>query len=93
MFSLIGIEKPATEKIAGFFFIRRFIRHCLISSVLGLPVGWCGTVPHPALSASISVPLDVIQAHVRHVSIQTKTAIYGSAPTNRMIDELGKAFS
>jgi hypothetical protein len=30
---------------------------------------------------------------VRHVSIQTKTAIYGSAPTNRMIDELGKAFS
>ena len=39
------------------------------------------------------VPLDVIQAQMGHASIQTTTAIYGRAPTQRRVDELGKAFS
>ena len=38
------------------------------------------------------VPLDVIQAQMGHASIQTTTAIYGRAPIQRRVDELGKAF-
>ena len=38
------------------------------------------------------VPLDVIQAQMGHTSIQTTTAIYGRAPIQRRVDELGKAF-
>jgi integrase len=38
------------------------------------------------------VPLDVIQAQMGHVSIQTTTAIDGRAPIQRRVDELGKAF-
>jgi integrase len=40
-----------------------------------------------------NVPLDVIQAQMGHASIQTTTAIYGRAPIQRRVDELGKAFS
>ena len=39
-----------------------------------------------------AVPLDVIQAQMGHASIQTTTAIYGRAPIQRRVDELGKAF-
>jgi integrase len=38
------------------------------------------------------VPLDVIQAQMGHASMQTTTAIYGRAPIQRRVDELGKAF-
>jgi integrase len=38
------------------------------------------------------VPLDVIQAQMGHASTQTTTAIYGRAPIQRRVDELGKAF-
>ena len=38
------------------------------------------------------VPLDVIQAQMGHASIQTTTAIYGRAPIQRRVYELGKAF-
>lgn len=40
-----------------------------------------------------AVPLDVIQAQMGHASIQTTTGIYGRAPIQRRMDELGKAFS
>jgi integrase len=38
------------------------------------------------------VPLGVMQALMGHASIQTTTAIYGRAPIQRRVDELGKAF-
>lgn len=38
------------------------------------------------------VPLDVIQAQMGHSSIQTTINIYGRAPIQRRMDELGKAF-
>ncbi|MEO8014776.1 MAG: tyrosine-type recombinase/integrase [Polaromonas sp.] len=39
-----------------------------------------------------AVPLDMIQAQMGHASIKTTTAIYGRAPIQRRVDELGKAF-
>jgi site-specific recombinase XerD len=38
------------------------------------------------------VPIDVIQAQMGHASQQTTTSIYGRAPLQRRLDELGKAF-
>ena len=38
------------------------------------------------------VPIDVIQAQMGHASQRTTTSIYGRAPLQRRLDELGKAF-
>jgi integrase len=37
-----------------------------------------------------AAPLGVIHAQMGHASIQTTTAIYGHAPIQRRVDELGK---